>query len=235
MATGRNSTSRQGLDTIWDKKGGWCQSQTEREMWEIVVIKENIKVKGHKSTFLSLYHNGTWKLQSLLENTNETRWQSASKYFTSSLSLTRDDCNIVQHWLLCYLMWQRFVRCTGIYKWFQICYWFPIFFQFSGPERALIIDLINYIINFFPYRIAASFNNRTICKTVMEALFQKMKEISFVSINTRGLSKQVYVLPKCPLKKLKNASLKSFVLVSKLTYVSDVLFTWLSQFSVYFS
>lgn len=52
------------------EKAEWRQSQAEKEMWEIVMIKENKKVKGHKSTFLSLNHNGTWKLQSLLENIN---------------------------------------------------------------------------------------------------------------------------------------------------------------------
>lgn len=51
MATERNSTSRQGLDTKWDKKGDWCQSQTEKEMWEIVMIKENKKSTATREHF----------------------------------------------------------------------------------------------------------------------------------------------------------------------------------------
>lgn len=81
------------------EKGEPPQGQTEKEMTEIVMIKENKKVKGHWSMFLSLNCNGSWNLQPLLlENINETRWQSTQLPSQVGPGMIVTYC---KHWLLC--------------------------------------------------------------------------------------------------------------------------------------
>lgn len=65
----------------------------------MVMIKGNKKVKDQWSMFLSLNFDVTWNLQPLLlENMNETRWQSSPLPSQVGPGITVTYC---KNWLLC--------------------------------------------------------------------------------------------------------------------------------------